>query len=337
MRRRVFLADLGRDWRGGQNQTAILARSLAKFDWDCALLAHGGSGFDRIPGINVVEVGALNDLDPRPYLKAARILSDFRPHILHASEPRAHRVLASLNADLPLVVTRRIQKPPRMSTKYRATDLFITLSASITESLVSSGVDPARCRVIPPAVQLPSSPPDSNKPTRFALTLSAVEEDKGAIEAGQAARILKGLDWRWAGIDKEPASRRGWPDNLSYINNLRSVDWALGEASLLVCPSRSEGFGTAILQGLAYGLPIVSTDTGAARELIGPEVGTICAVGDHVAMAAAVERWMEDKAGRIRAAEKAPEIASDYGVDWMVRRTIDAYEKVLASRDTETA
>lgn len=87
-------------------------------------------------------------------------------------------------------------------------------------------------------------------------------------------------------------------------------------ADLFVLSSNYEGFGNVIVEALAQGLPVVSTDcpSGPGEILEGGRWGTLVPVGDADALAAAIDRALEtphDPAAlRRRAADFAPEIAA---------------------------
>jgi glycosyltransferase involved in cell wall biosynthesis len=64
---------------------------------------------------------------------------------------------------------------------------------------------------------------------------------------------------------------------------------AYAEADVLLAPSRYDGWGLVVVEGLAAGMPVISTyNTGAARELIDPENGWIVPAGNEQALLAAM-------------------------------------------------
>jgi glycosyltransferase involved in cell wall biosynthesis len=71
---------------------------------------------------------------------------------------------------------------------------------------------------------------------------------------------------------------------------------AVAAASLLVFPSRYEGFGLPPLEALAAGTPVVASDLPAVREVVGSHA-TLVPVGDVEALADAVARVLTNPPG----------------------------------------
>lgn len=69
------------------------------------------------------------------------------------------------------------------------------------------------------------------------------------------------------------------------------------ESDLLVLPSRYEGFGMVYLEAMAFGLPVIASAAGGARELVRPGVnGFLCPPGDAVDVARIVAYLRENPA-----------------------------------------
>jgi glycosyltransferase involved in cell wall biosynthesis len=82
---------------------------------------------------------------------------------------------------------------------------------------------------------------------------------------------------------------------------------AYAEAALVLVPSRAEGFGLPVVEAMAHGVPVVTSDAPALRE-VGGEAVVAARTGDAhelaVAAATAVDRADElSRAGRRRAAD----------------------------------
>lgn len=96
-------------------------------------------------------------------------------------------------------------------------------------------------------------------------------------------------------------------------------------AAVFALSSRWEGLGLGLLEALACGTPVVSTDApfGPAEILGGGRWGALVPVGDADALAEALGRAL---AGERPAAAALRARAAEFGVD----RMVDAYERLLA-------
>ena len=71
-----------------------------------------------------------------------------------------------------------------------------------------------------------------------------------------------------------------------------------GQADVLVLPTHADCVPLVVLEGMAAGLPVVSTPVGAIPELLG-DAGICTAVGDVPALAAALRRLADDPGRRL--------------------------------------
>ena len=81
-------------------------------------------------------------------------------------------------------------------------------------------------------------------------------------------------------------------------------------ADIFVLPTEYEGFGMAVAEALAHGLPVISTPTGGIDQLVGANAGILVPAGDVRALAAAVRRLITDHGERERLREGAWTVGS---------------------------
>jgi glycosyltransferase involved in cell wall biosynthesis len=86
----------------------------------------------------------------------------------------------------------------------------------------------------------------------------------------------------------------GWVDEAG-------VRTACEAAEVLVLPSHAEGLAMSVLEGLSYGLAVITTPVGAHTEVVEPEVsGLFVPPGDVEALSAALARVIDDPVLRAR-------------------------------------
>jgi glycosyltransferase involved in cell wall biosynthesis len=76
-------------------------------------------------------------------------------------------------------------------------------------------------------------------------------------------------------------------------------------ADIFVHSSRYEGYGMAIAEALAYGVPVIATRVGAIPEVVPQDAGILVPVDDPAALAGALRRLIENPSVRQRFADGA--------------------------------
>ena len=127
-------------------------------------------------------------------------------------------------------------------------------------------------------------PPDAeqraaamNLPERYLLTVATLEPRKGLAQLVEALRHVPGIPLLCVGQDgwgdRAPLrdAAQGFGVDVRLMGRVADADLAvlLDRASALVVPSLSEGFGLPLLEGMAAGIPVLTSDAPALVEVAG--------------------------------------------------------------------
>ena len=147
----------------------------------------------------------------------------------------------------------------------------------------------------------------------------SLTRDDEAVAAAQAAEKQHGLQERivWHGEVDTPA-----------------LEGLYAQADLFVLPSFHEGYGMALAEALARGLPVVSCIAGAIPDTVPADAGLLVPPRDAVALREALRRVMDD--GSLRAALAAgARLAASRLPTWP--QAVSRFASVLQQVDREAA
>jgi glycosyltransferase involved in cell wall biosynthesis len=173
----------------------------------------------------------------------------------------------------------------------------------------------------------------------FLLSLATLEPRKGLdvlIEAlaqppAPPLPLLLVGQPGWGAVDPHAfAERAGLPaGRVRTLGRLSDADLSvvLERATALVAPSRAEGFGLPVLEAMAAGTAVVSSDAPALAE-VGGGATLLTPVGDVDALAEALGRVTEDQALRSSLEERGRRRAADYSWTSTARRMWDLYRRL---------
>ena len=198
----------------------------------------------------------------------------------------------------------------------RAAGCIVT-SPSTARRLASLGQCSDRIRVVIPGLDQPvAKPPQdrrSDQPLRL-LCVASLSPRKGQDTLLTALARLVDLDWCLelvGGVrDRDCAAklhdmttRLGLSDRVRFCGEVSAEqrDEQYRAADIFVLPSHHEGFGMALSEAMAHGLPIISTLAGAIPETVPQDAGALHVPGDAATLAAILRRFLSDAAARQRA------------------------------------
>ena len=180
----------------------------------------------------------------------------------------------------------------------RTIHTFICPSRFLAEKMIAWGEPPSKMVVIPNAVEIPES--IATRDGGYALAVGRLSVEKGFDVLVRAAATVPKIRIRIAGIGPEEGRLRSLATSLGatnveflgFVHRDRDRDlWC--RARVVLTPSVwYENAPLAVLEAMAFGLPILASDIGGLPELVTHEDnGLLVAAHDVSAWAQALERF----------------------------------------------
>jgi glycosyltransferase involved in cell wall biosynthesis len=177
-------------------------------------------------------------------------------------------------------------------------------------------------------------------PDRFALSLATLEPRKGLdvlIDAlvrlgASAPHLLVVGQAGWGGVDPAAAASHAGlpPERLRVLGRISDPELAvvLRRATLLVAPSRAEGFGLPVAEAMAVGTPVVCSDAPALVEVAGGAAAVVPR-GDSGSLAVAIAKLLDDAPERDRMAVAGRARAAAFDWDRVAERAWALYAGLM--------
>lgn len=368
---RILHINSARTFAGGERHTADLANALQRRGHEVYLATAPQSPLvgelKRLPAQNIFELPLRNALDVQSAIELARRVREQGIEIMHAHVARDYllAVLASKRSNVPLVLTRHLERPLKSLHRWTLSRVarVIAVSEAVERSLleqkifsaekirrIANGVDVARFERHAQGFNAEGFRRQLGIKARLLVGITGeLREHKGQAEfiraAQRVAREVEDVDFVITGDDASPrkeyrARLEGLAGELGLQNRIHFTGWLADVAELLpaldifVSASRVEPFGLVMVEAMAAGVPVVATATGGAREIVEEDVtGKIVPIGDVEAMAGALLALLADETKRRRMGEQARARArSRFSLERMVAETEALYGEVLEAK-----
>jgi glycosyltransferase involved in cell wall biosynthesis len=233
-----------------------------------------------------------------------------------------HHPLA-LESGLPADTAERFRASERDALTF-ARAVIVTSTMTASTLAWDFGVPLEKITVAIPGIDRPSPfRPATSNPVPRLLAVGTITPRKAYdVLVGGLARLTD-LDWQCTvagSLERAPDTvievRRlieghGLANRIDLVGEVADPSPFYQTADVFVLPSRYEGYGMAIAEALAYGLPVVATRVGAIPEVVPDSAGILVSPDDPAALADSVRRLIEDRqlrrdfaAGARKAAER---------------------------------
>lgn len=356
---------------GTENQALLLCENLMKKGLDVSVLTrhvHGLPNYADVRGvavhraIRVIDCGKLFGgtyfLSCLYFLFVHRRKYDIiHCHILHGFQSMAAVLMqrlfrkkviikvASTGILSDFMMLRQSLFGSGMLRFLRHADCLVALCGQAVAAARAQGFSENRIAVIPNGVdssRFRPVPGREHSHTRivFAGSLTATKGVDVLIDAFAGLRqehALFGLDIFGSGpLQKslhEKAVQLGIAVDVRFHGVVADIERYLDNSCVFVQPSLVEGMSNVILEAMAAGLPVVSTRTGAAAEIIQDGVnGLLVDAGSSEQIRDAIVRIVsdEDFAQRIGIEARAT-IASTYAIEIVAERYRELYQSLITT------
>jgi glycosyltransferase involved in cell wall biosynthesis len=352
---------------GGEKHLADLANGLAGRGHDIYAAVIPSSPLltelSAVPKQNIVELPMRNSLNVASGLKVVRFARQHEIEIVHAHIARDYPLAAFIarRAGARLVLTRHVlftlNRIHRLT--LRRTARIIGVSQAVVEALRTQGIfDQAKIVLIHNGIDVDRfakgregpgrQQQNTNKKLRVGM-VGHLAPIKGQEDFIRAAALVcdrrADVEFIIAGEDKSRHGeyRRCIEDlinSLSLNQQVRLIGWVediselLSTLDLFVSASRSEPFGLSIVEAMAAGVPVVSTMSEGAQEIIEDNrTGRLTPIGDVEALASTIEGLLSAPDERVRLSNNAQSAVRErFSLAGMLSATEQVYREALDVR-----
>jgi len=309
-------------------------------------------------------------------MKLARLFRDFRPDIVHTHTAKAGalgRVAARL-AGVPLCVHTfhgHVLEGYFSAAKARLflaaerglariTDRIITVSSRVRQALLSLGIgQPGQVEVIPLGLDLsrflPSPKGSTDLRQRLHIPpgtpilgtvgrLVPIKDHPTLIHAlgllpggDRAPHLLVVGDGERRQTLQELVQRLDLGSRIHFLGWRDDLEAILPELDVVICCSKNEGTPVALIEAMAAGVPVLSTDVGGVGDLVTHgETGWLIPPGDPTALAHSIRTLLADPAlaGRLAAAAR-PIALERHDVKGLIHRMEALYTGLMAGKQSQ--
>ena len=345
----AHVTSAGRMIYGAVHSMMTVAQAQREAGHDIQFVTFKGKPFnDELRGLgwNPTSFRVRFKIDPLAIIQMARYFKRERIDVVHThlSTSSVNGCMAARLAKIPCVATVH-----GMSGKLSFTfaDHMIGVSEGVRQHLIEQGIKPDRVTTVYNGVAVPKDIPTKQQAReQFGIP-------QKALVFGTVSRLtpMKGIDFslrafveilrtnpnamyvlvgdgdhaeEYTALVKELQI----DEKVKFLGYQSKVFEPLAAMDIFLFPSLKEALGISVVEALAVGLPVVSTNVGGLPEVVTPSVGALVPPEDAAAMAEAALRLVEGDLASYSANARA-RAKEMFSVESMLAGTLDVYKQLL--------
>ncbi len=363
---RIAFIDKQRSWTGQAKRTLLTASSLDRKSFEPIAICQPGSVLARklrelnIP-VSEVRMDGISQF--RAVLKVKRILTHNKIDIIDTHGYRDHiiSVFAARLARKKVILRTKHNAVPLKSGLFSRfvyntlTTRVIAISEHIRKVLIESGMRPENVTTIHSSVDVEKFSPREKSPSilqEFGLTrktqvvgmVARIHQNKGYNYLLDAipSIVKAGVDRKFLIIGKGSDKLIDRLKELNIEQNViapgfrEDVPEILSVVDVFVLPSLREGLGTAILEAMAMGKPIISTRVGGIPEAVRHGInGLLVPPADTHALVEAIGELLALEEKRLAMGRQSRKIAEHrFSHTNMISQMQSFFHQVLTNKNT---
>jgi glycosyltransferase involved in cell wall biosynthesis len=342
---KILHINLARGWRGGEQQTWLLIKELAKRGYEQSLCAHPQEPLAQ----SVASTQGVDVISPMTCLLAPWTVRCW--DLSHAHDGRSVYLAWWLKkcTGLPYILTRRVQQSPkpRVLTRkaYAGASCLVSISEAASTSLISL-LESGSIEKVPSShsTQVPNF--EHASAIRRYLMINEesflighagalVDDEKGQSVLISAVQHLRSRGYRielvlfGEGVDEQRLKVQAY--NCPYIHfagRVTPIHDYLGALDIFAFPSRHEGLGSILLDAMLAKLPIVASAVGGIPELVkDKKTGLLVNSSNPVAFAEKIEYLLNNSEKASEMGVAGFQLASLYSPEFMADRYLEIYKR----------
>ncbi len=225
-------------------------------------------------------------------------------------------------------------------------DRFVALNPTIRAELIAAGVPDSRIVEIPNGVEVaedrcpegpPRPEPGPSTMVRVVYTGRLHEQKNLDVLLRAAGRLTDRVHTELVGdgphrpVLESLATSLDLENRITFTGEVADVGPHLAEGDIFVLPSAAEGLSNSLLEAMAAGLPVIVSDLPGNRVLVEDGVeGFLVDPGDESALAAAIQRLVEDAELRVRMGVRAHDrVWAHFSIDHIAERYHHLYDDLI--------